>query len=94
MRTVADIFNVSVGFVHHTVDLHGKYGQITGPYAQLRRGHQTLTPADEDCIRGTLIEARPSVCLDKIQDNFHTNKSYIYVQLLLQGFDNKYRPLS
>ena len=39
-------------------------------YAQPRRGHRILTLADEDCIR-TLIEARPSVCLDEIQENFY-----------------------
>ena len=71
MRTVADIFNVSVGFVHHVVDLHRKYGQITDPYAQPRHGHRILTIADEDYIHA-LIEARPSIYLDKIQEKLLT----------------------
>ena len=31
MREVADVFNVSVGFVHHVVNLYGKYGLVTDP---------------------------------------------------------------
>lgn len=73
MRTVADTFNVSVGFVHHVVDLHRKYGQITDPYAQPRRGHRILTLADEDYIR-TLVEARPSIYLDEIQEELLTER--------------------
>ena len=34
MRSVTEIFNVSVGFVHYVVDPHRKYGQlVTDPYA-------------------------------------------------------------
>ena len=66
MRTVADIFNVSVGLVHRVVNLHGRYGQVTDPYAQPRCRHRILTFADEDYIR-TLIEARSSIYLDEIQ---------------------------
>ena len=67
MRTVADIFNVSVGFVHHVVDLHRTYGQVTNPYTKPRNGHRLLTFADENYIR-ILIEARPSIYLDEIQE--------------------------
>ena len=52
MRIVAEIFNVSVGFVYYAVDPHRKYGQVTDPYAQ--------TSADEDYIR-TLTEATSSI---------------------------------
>lgn len=38
MRAIADIFNVSVSFVHYVIDLHRKYGQITDPYAQPWQG--------------------------------------------------------
>ena len=67
MRTVADIFNVSVGFVHHVVDLHRTHGQVTDPYIKPRNRHRLLTFADEDYIR-ILIEARPSIYLDEIQE--------------------------
>ena len=67
MRTVADIFNVSVGFVHNVVDLYRMYGQTTDPYAQPRRRCRILTIADQDYIC-TLIEARPSIYLDEIRD--------------------------
>ena len=66
MRTVAETFNVSLGFVHHVVDLHRRYGQVTDPYATPRRGRRILTAADEDYIR-TLTRARPSIYLDEIQ---------------------------
>ena len=79
MREVADVFNVSAGFVHHVVDLHRKYGQVTDPYAQPRRGHRVLTFADEDYIRA-LIEARPSIYLDEIREALFTERG-VYVSL-------------
>ena len=49
MRAVASTFNVSVGFVHHVVNLRRMYGQVTDPYAQPRLNlkHQILTFMDE-----------------------------------------------
>ena len=66
MRTVAETFRVSLGFVHHVVDLYRRYGQVTDPYAMPRRGRRILTAADEDHIR-SLVRARPSIYLDEIQ---------------------------
>jgi hypothetical protein len=60
MRDVANLSDVSVGFVHHVVDLYRNRGQVTDPYAEPRRGHRILTAEDKDHIR-TLIEARPSI---------------------------------
>ena len=79
MREVADIFNVSPTFVHCVVDLHRKHGQVTDPYAQPRRGHRVLTLADEDYIR-SLIEARPSIYLDEIQEGLLTQRE-VYVSI-------------
>ena len=73
MRAVADTFNVSVGFVHHIVDLHRKHGQVTDPYAEPRRGHRILTAEDEDYIRA-LIETRPSLYLDEIQEGLFAER--------------------
>ena len=67
MRSVAEIFNVSVGFVHYVVDPHRNYGQVTDLYIQPRRGHRIIISADEDYLR-TLIEATPSTYLDEIWD--------------------------
>ena len=50
MREVVNTFNVSLGFVHHVIDLHRKYSQVTDPYTQLQCGHRILTFADEDYI--------------------------------------------
>ena len=79
MREVANTFNISLGFVHHVVDLHRKYGQVTDPYTWSQRGHRILTFADEDYIR-TLIERRPSIYLDEIQEKLLT-KQEVYVSL-------------
>jgi len=65
------MFSVSVGIVHHFVDLYKTYGQVTDPCAQPRRGQRILTSADESYIR-TLIEARPSIYLDEIQEKLVT----------------------
>ena len=66
MRTVADTFKVSLGFVHHVVDLYRRYGQVTDPDATPRRGHRILTTTDEEYIL-SLLKARPSIYLDEIQ---------------------------
>ena len=66
MRTVAETFKVSLGFVHRIVDLYRRYGIVTDPYATPRRGRRILTTVDEDHIR-SLIRAWPSIYLDKIQ---------------------------
>ena len=79
MRTVADIFNVSLGFVHHIVDLDRKYGLVTDPYTQPRGRHRALTFADEDYVH-TLIEARPSIYLDEIRDELLAERG-VYVSL-------------
>lgn len=79
MREVAETFNVSVGIVHHFVDLHRKYGQVTDQYAQPRRGRKILTCADEDYIHA-LIEARPSIYLDEIQEKLVTERG-VHVSL-------------
>ena len=79
MRSVAEIFNVSVGFVYYAVDPHRKYGQVTDPHAQPRSGHQILTSADEDYIR-TPIEAIPSIHLDEIWDKLFFEHG-VYVSL-------------
>ena len=71
MRAVANTFNVSVGFVHHVVDLDRRYGLVMDPYVQPRRGHRAQTFANEDYIQ-TLIEARPSIYFDEIRDELFT----------------------
>lgn len=79
MRSIAKIFNISVGFVHHVVDLHRKYGQVTDPYTQPWTGHRILTYADEDYIH-TLIDERLSIYLDEIQDTLFF-EHVVYVSL-------------
>ena len=79
MRSIAKIFNVSVGFVHHVVDLHRKYGQVMDPYTQPWTGHQILTSADENYIH-TLIDERLSIYLDEIQDPLFFEHT-VYVSL-------------
>ena len=71
MREVADVFKVSVGFVHHVVDLHRKYGQVTDPHVQPRRGRRILTFEHENYIRA-LVEVKPSIYLDEIQEKLAT----------------------
>ena len=66
MRIVAETFKVSLGFVHHVVDLYRRYGQVTDPYATPRHGHCIITAADENFIH-SLVKARPSIYLDEIQ---------------------------
>ena len=79
MREVANTFNISLCFVHHVIDLHRKYGQVTDPYIRSQCGHRILTFADEDYIR-TLIERRPSIYLDEIQEKLLA-KQEVYVSL-------------
>ena len=72
MREVADVFNVSLGFVHHVVNLYRTHGQATDPYPQPRCGHRrTLTFEHENYIRD-LVEVKPSIYLDKIQEKLAT----------------------
>ena len=66
MGTVAETSRVSLGFVHHVVDLYQRYGQITDPYATPRHGRHIVTTADEGYICA-LIRASPSIHLDEIQ---------------------------
>lgn len=47
------------------------YSQVTDPYAQPLYGHTILTLADEEYIR-TPTGARPSICLDEIQEELPT----------------------
>ena len=71
MRSVAETLNVSLGFVHHIVDLYRTYGQVTDPTAMPRRGRRIVTTADEDFIR-SLMRAQPSIYLDEIQQELES----------------------
>ena len=71
MRSVAETLNVSLGFVHHIVDLYRTYGQVTDPTAMPRRGRRIVTTADEDFIR-SLVRAQPSIYLDEIQQELES----------------------
>ena len=71
MRSVADTFNVSLGFVHRVVNLHRTFGEVTDPYAIPRRGRRIVTATDEGFIR-SLTRTRPSIYLDEIQHELET----------------------
>jgi len=71
MRTVAEIYQVSLGFVHRVVDLYRGCGQVVDPYAAPRRGHRILAAEDEDYIR-SLIRVQPSIYLDEIQQELQS----------------------
>jgi transposase len=66
MRSTAEAFNVSLGFVHRILNFHQRFGQIENPYTAPRHGRRIITTADEDFIR-SLTRARPSIYLDEIQ---------------------------
>ena len=71
MRTVAETFKVSLGFVHRVVDLYRRYGQVTDPDVTPHRGRCILTAADEEYIC-SLIRAQPSIYLDEIQQELES----------------------
>lgn len=71
MRTVAETFEVSLGFVHRVVNLYRRNGEVTDREATPRRGRRILTATDEDCIR-SLIRAQPSIYLDEIQQELQS----------------------
>lgn len=79
MRTVAETFKVSLGFVHHVVDLYMRYEQVADPYSTPRRGRRILTTADEDYIRA-LIKTQPSIYLDEIQQESDSERG-VFVSL-------------
>ncbi|KAF9789883.1 hypothetical protein BJ322DRAFT_563958 [Thelephora terrestris] len=70
MRTVADTFNVSVGFVHHIVDFYRNYGQVAGVNSSIvevrnnrdkvtyQRGHASGTASE------TAEKRCPLACVD------------------------------
>ena len=65
------MFSVSLDFVHRVVSLHKHYGQVTDPCAQPQGGHRILTSEDDNYIR-SLIEERPTIYLDEIQEKLVT----------------------
>ena len=71
MRSVAETFDISLGLVHHIVNLYERYGQATDPHATPRCGRRIITAADEDFIRD-LVRARPSIYLDEIQQELES----------------------
>ena len=81
MRSVAETFKVSLGFVHNVISLHQRYGQVTDPYAVPRCGCNILTTADEDYIR-SLIKARPAIYLDEIQQELGSMRG-VFVSLAM-----------
>ena len=87
MREVADVFNVSLGFVHHIVNLYRMHGQATDPYPQPRHGHRrTLTFKHENYICN-LVEVKPSIYLNEIQEKLATKHGVdISLVTILQTF--------
>ena len=60
IRSVAEIFNVSLGFVHNVVNLYQRFGQVTNLHATHCCGHRIITAADKDFIH-SLTREWPSI---------------------------------
>jgi len=83
MRKVAETFEVSLGFIHHVLDLYRRCGKVTVvPLAAPRHERHTRTTTDEDCIR-SLVKAGPSIYLDEIREelDFSYGVSVLLVEI-------------
>ena len=66
MREVADILDVSLGFVHKVVSCHRTFGQVTDPRPRFYGRRRVLDDSDLSFIRA-VIDAQPSIYLDELQ---------------------------
>jgi transposase len=74
MDAIAQLQWVSIGLVSKVLRLHRLYGQVTDPFSR-RTGRKSGLHRDDLLYMEAILEANPSLYLDKIQDKLASIRS-------------------